>query len=233
MWARQMALVLLGLLLLPLVLHTAVRLVRYFYKFPMPQFMANAIDNPLRRRLQPVEAMPRRLGIEPGMSVLEIGAGNGSYTVSAARHLGPAGRLITIDIEPRMIARVQQKLEEAGIQNVEAKVADVFNLPFEDHCFHLVYMIAVIGEIRTPRRALEELHRLLKPGRKLAFSEILLDPDYMRASALSRLANDADFAPRERLGGFFSYTLVFERLGKERGQSSSPAGHLSERRGPA
>ena len=62
-------------LLLVVILHTIVRIVRYFYKFPMPPFLANLIDNPFRRRIQPPSEMPIRHGIEPGMTVLEVGPG--------------------------------------------------------------------------------------------------------------------------------------------------------------
>ena len=88
-----------------LVLHTIVRIVRYFYKFPIPEFLANAIDHPLRRKFQPPYETAIRHGIEPGMTVLEVGPGNGRYTVGAARRLGAGGRLVTVDIEPKMIER--------------------------------------------------------------------------------------------------------------------------------
>ena len=62
--------------------HTLVRLVRRYYKFPIPHFLANVIDNPVRRRLQPPETTAIRHGIKPGMTVLEIGPGNGSTAAS-------------------------------------------------------------------------------------------------------------------------------------------------------
>lgn len=95
---QNLASLILGLLLFPVVLHTFVRVIRYFYKFPMPEFLANLIDNPLRRRIQPPSEMPRRHGIEPGMTVLEVGPGNGRYTLETARRVGPAGKVIAIDI---------------------------------------------------------------------------------------------------------------------------------------
>ena len=67
-----------------IVLHTLVRIVRAFYKFPMPQWMANLIDNPLRRKIQPPEETAIRHGIMPGMRVLEVGPGNGTYTLASA-----------------------------------------------------------------------------------------------------------------------------------------------------
>lgn len=98
---------LLALLFTPVILHTIVRIIRHFYKFPMPQFLANLIDNPLRRKIQPPSEMPIRHGILPGMTVLEVGPGNGRYTIETARRVGNRGKVVTIDIEPKMIERVQ------------------------------------------------------------------------------------------------------------------------------
>ena len=76
-----------------LILHTIIRIIRHFYKFPMPQWMANLIDNPFRRKIQPPEETAIRHGIKPGMRVLEVGPGNGTYTLGAARRIGPEGIL--------------------------------------------------------------------------------------------------------------------------------------------
>ena len=115
-----------AILLLPVILaawHTLVRIIRRFYKFPIPQFLANLIDNPLRRRIQPPDATAIRHGIEPGMMVLDVGPGNGRYSMAAARRIGPTGRLHVVDIEPKMIARVQARAAAAGMTKIEARVA--------------------------------------------------------------------------------------------------------------
>lgn len=187
------------------------RIVRRVYKFPMPEFMAPLIDNPLRRRVQPPDEMARRHGIEPGMKVLEVGPGSGRYTVATARRVGPAGKVIAIDIEPKMIERLNRRVEAEGIGNVEGRVANVYALPCEDGSFDAAYMITVIGEIPEPVRAIREFYRVLAPGGTLAFSEMLPDPDYPRASTLIRLAESAGFRLRNRVGGWFAYTLVFEK----------------------
>ncbi len=194
-----------------LVLHTVVRIIRYFYKFPMPEFLANLIDNPLRRKIQPPDEMPTRHGIKPGMTVLEVGPGNGRYTLETARRVGSTGKVIAIDIEPKMIERVTQRARAEGVTNLEAKVADIYNLPFEEGVFDAIDMIAVIGEIPEPERAMREFYRVLKPFGTLAFSELLADPDYPLAQTLIRMACKAKFRLQKKVGGFFSYTVVFEK----------------------
>jgi ubiquinone/menaquinone biosynthesis C-methylase UbiE len=201
-----------AILALPLVavlLHTVVRIVRHVHKFPIPEFAANLIDNPWRRRFEPPDASAVRHGLEPGMTVLEVGPGNGTYTVAAARRVGPEGTLVTVDIEPKMIERVKAKALAEGVTNIEARVANVYQLPFEAGMFDAIYMIAVIGEIPEPERAMREFYRVLAPGGTLAFSEILLDPDYPLARTLVALATSAGFCLVEWVGNFFYYTLIF------------------------
>ena len=200
-----------GLPVLVIVLHTIIRIVRYFYKFPMPQFMANVIDNPIRRKIQPPDTTPARHGIEPGMTVLEVGPGNGTYTVATARRVGDRGKVVTIDIEPKMIERVTRRAQAESIDNIEAKVADVYDLPFVDGFFDAIYMIAVIGEIPEPDKALKEFYRVLSPSGTLAFSELLWDPDYPQAGTLIGKAVSAGFRLSKKVGSVFYYTLVFEK----------------------
>lgn len=208
---KTICLAFVGLIILALSLHIVIRVVRYFYKFPMPEFAANLIDNPVRRRIQPPKEMPIRHGVKQGMKILEVGPGNGTYTIATARAVGDGGQVVSIDIEPKMIERVIKRIQEEGINNIDARVADVFDLPFDDGTFDLVYMIAVIGEIPTPERAVQEFRRVLKPGGSLAFSELLMDPDYPLATNLILLTESEGFKLKNKLGGFGSYTLEFEK----------------------
>jgi ubiquinone/menaquinone biosynthesis C-methylase UbiE len=203
--------ILLGLPLVGVSFHTLIRIVRHFHKFPMPEFMANLIDNPIRRKIQPPGEMPLRHKIEAGMTVLEVGPGNGRYTIETARRVGDTGKVVAIDIEPRMIERLNSRAQVEGVANLEAKVADVYDLPFDDHTFDAIYMITVIGEIPDPNRSLREFYRVLKPSGILAFSEVWTDPDYPLAGTLIRQARRANFRLKQRAGSFFAYTLVFEK----------------------
>lgn len=202
---------LLAIPLFLLSLHTLIRIVRYFYKFPMPEWMANVIDNPFRRKIQPPQETAIRHGIKPGMRVLEIGPGNGTYSLAAAQLIGNQGQLVTIDIEPKMIERVLQKIEAEGISNIEARVADVYDLPFADQSFDLIYMITVINEIPNIPQALSEFHRVLKNTGNLVFSELFMDPDYPLAGTLIKKAQSANFRLKEQIGNFFYYTLIFDK----------------------
>jgi len=203
--------ILCGIPVVFIILHTLIRIIRKIYKFPIPQTFADLIDNPFRRKIQPPDATAIRHGIEPGMTVLDVGPGNGRYTMSAARRVGENGKVIAIDIEPKMIERVSARAAMEGVTNIEARVADAHDLPFEDATFDLIYMIAVINEIPEPIRAMREFHRVLKPNGSLVFSELFLDPDYPLARTLIRWGEQASFRVKQKVGNFFYYTLIFEK----------------------
>ena len=200
------------ILLIVIILHTAVRIVRFFYKFPMPQFLSNIIDNPLRRAIQPPEKTALRHGLKKGMKVLEVGPGNGRYTIAAAKILGPDGLIVTIDIQDKMIERVIKKVKQENITNVHAEVADVYKLPYKNSYFEIIYMIAVINEIPDKKSALKEFHRVLKDDGLLVFSELLMDPDYPTAKSLIKKVQSNGFKLNEKIGNIFYYTLKFNKV---------------------
>ena len=132
-----------------------------------------------------------------------------SDRIAAAQRTGPAGCVHAIDIEPKMIERVQARAAAEGVTNIQARVASAYELPYPDAFFDVIYMITVTGEIPDPVRAMREFRRVLKPSGRLAISEILLDPDYPQASTVIRWAAAAGLQPVRKIGNFFYYTLVF------------------------
>jgi ubiquinone/menaquinone biosynthesis C-methylase UbiE len=207
-----------GLLLCILILDLIIRVIRHHFKFPIPASLVDLIDNPVRRIIQPPNEMPIRHGIESGMTVLEVGPGNGVYTVETARQVSPTGKVIAVDIQPKIIERLKIRANAEHLTNIEGMIVNVHHLPFTDGVFDAIYMIAVIGEIPGPEKALQEFYRVLAPPGTLAFSELLPDPDYPLARTLTKWAAQANFRLSVKLGNFFVYTSVFEK-GKTKNRS--------------
>jgi ubiquinone/menaquinone biosynthesis C-methylase UbiE len=208
---KMLIYIVIGLPVLFIIFHTLLRIISVFHKFPMPSWMAEVIDNPLRRRLQPPDETAVRHGIEPGMRVLEIGPGNGTYTMAAARRVGDDGLVIVADIQFDIARLVLRRAEKERISNLKTLITDVHNLSFNDDFVDAVYMITVIGEIPGPDGAIREFYRVLRPGGTLAFSELFWDPDFPRPKTLIHRATAAGFRLREKIGGFYYYTLIFEK----------------------
>jgi SAM-dependent methyltransferase len=176
---------------------------------PCPSSLGWLVDNPLRRRyMRPALG---RVSLRPGETALELGPGPGAFTVQAARQLGSEGRLIAVDIQPKMIARVEQKVREAGLTNVETHVASAYELPVPDTTVDRAFLITVLPEIPDPVRALLEIHRVLKPGGHLSVSEEFGDPDYPRRVTTIGWAEAAGFILEACHGNFWIYTLSFRK----------------------
>jgi arsenite methyltransferase len=180
---------------------------RLGHSMPCPSALAWAMDNPLRRPFKRVTL--NRVGIRPGERVLELGPGPGAFTIEAARRVGPEGWLIAVDIQPEMIAQVEARVREAGLDNVEMHTRSAYELPLEDDSVDRAFLITVLPEIPDPARALAELHRVLKPGGVLSIAEEFIDPDYRFPYETLRTVETAGFYLESKCGNFWSYTINF------------------------
>ena len=138
---------------------------------------------------------------------LELGPGVGTFTIPAARRVGPTGKIIAVDIQSEMIAKLERNVRRANLTNVDTKVASAYELPLEDSCVDCVFFITVIGEIADPLRALREAYRVLKPDGMLSITEDFIDPDYNWPGETTRLIEGAGFEITDRFGSFWLYTL--------------------------
>jgi len=182
---------------------------RFGHSSPCPASLTWLVDNPIRRRyMRPVLD---RLGIRPGEQLLELGPGPGSFTVEAARRVGPEGCLIAVDIQPEMIAQVEKRVQEAGLTNVETHVGNAYDLPVDDANVDGAFLVTVLPEIPDQGRALSELYRVIKPGGLLSITEEFSDPDYPFAFETVRRVESAGFSMERRFGNFWVYTLNFRK----------------------
>lgn len=101
--------------------------------------------------------------LKPGMSLLDCGCGPGSITLGLARAVLP-GQAVGIDLELSMIERAKALASENQVSNVEFRVADVYDLPFDEGQFDVVFSSSVLEHLAEPIRALRAMRRVLKPG---------------------------------------------------------------------
>ncbi|MFX0039842.1 MAG: class I SAM-dependent methyltransferase, partial [Candidatus Heimdallarchaeota archaeon] len=174
--------------------------------------MTRLIDNPIRRKLiQKPETVAKRMKLEPGMTVIEIGPGKGNYTKAIAKSILPYGKVYAIDIQESIINRLRKKIEEENIENIIPKIDDAYNLSFEDQSIDRVLMIACLPEIPDPIRVLKEINRVLKPNGLISLSEMLPDPDYPRRKTEKKWAKEAGFDLDKQFGNWFIYQLNFKK----------------------
>lgn len=115
----------------------------------------------------PYQAL-QRAGLKTGQDVLEVGCGPGFFTVPAARIVRETGSVHALDINPLAIARVQQKIDQAGVTNVTTVLADAAETSLPDQSFDLIFVFGLSHSVGDWENILRELHRLLKPAGTLA-----------------------------------------------------------------
>jgi len=107
----------------------------------------------------------RAFPVAAGTRVLEIGCGTGGLAVELARAAGPKGRTCAIDPSAPMIAETRRKAARAGV-TVDARIAPVERLPFEDGSFDLVFGTLMLHHLpaQTLADGMREVLRVLVPG---------------------------------------------------------------------
>lgn len=119
---------------------------------------------------KPEEAI-EAIGVKPGMVVADVGAGVGYFTTRLARKVGPKGRVYANDIQPEMLARLQDRLEAEHIANVETVLGTQSDPKLPAGKLDLILMVDVYHELSQPQRMLNHMKRALKPGGRLVLIE--------------------------------------------------------------
>ena len=118
------------------------------------------------KKLQ-IERVMDILGIAPGRTVADIGAGSGWFTVRAARRVAQTGMVYAVDINPEAIHYIQQRAEREGIGNIKAILSKADDPLLPPQSIDAVLLLKTYHEIAEPVALLKTLRNSLRPGARV------------------------------------------------------------------
>jgi SAM-dependent methyltransferase len=138
-------------------------------------FAQDNISEPFEKELnkrQPPEIVFDAIGLKSGMTIGEIGAGRGRYTVLLASKVGQAGKILANDIDESSLAYLRGRCRRLNLTNVETIVGEMDNPLFTGNTLDMAIMVLVYHMIENPDNLLINLKKSLKTGSKL----VIVDP---------------------------------------------------------
>lgn len=159
-----------------------------------PWWLGWLLASPVRKlRQDPARILAPH--VREGMTVLEPGPGMGFFTLELARRVGPGGRVIAVDLQPRMLAGLRRRAERAGLAaRIETRLAGRDSLRVGDlaGAVDFVLAFAVVHELADAPRFFEEVRSTLAPGGRV----LVVEP----AGHVKRGDFDASLAAASRAG---------------------------------
>ena len=138
-----------------------------------PWWLGYLLASPLRRWMQDPVAIVGPF-VSDGMVVLEPGPGMGFFTLELARRVGPEGRVIAVDVQPKMLEGLVKRATRAGLAaRIDARLPKGESLGLEDYAGKVNFTLAfaMVHEVTNPVALFADIRKALMPGGKLLIAE--------------------------------------------------------------
>ena len=178
----------------------------------------------------PAEAVLASLGcgnptalasLAPGEVVLDLGSGGGIDVLLSARRVGPAGKAYGLDMTDQMLALAEENRRKSGLANVEFLKGEIERIPLPDDSVDVIISNCVINLSADKDRVLREALRVLRPGGRLAVSDIVtrgaIPPAIRRsvelwAGCIAGALDEQDYLAKLRAAGFVDVSIEPTRV---------------------
>lgn len=153
--------------------------------------------------------------LKPGQTVLDLGSGGGIDCFLAAKKVGPEGKVIGVDMTATMIEKARSNKAKVGAENVEFRLGEIEHLPAADNSVDVILSNCVINLSPDKPQVFREAFRVLRPGGRLAVTDIVTDgplPEEIRqdmnawAACVAGALDVADYVAAIKEAGFVDVT---------------------------
>lgn len=150
------------------------------------------LERPEREEEERLTLLVESLGLKSGVVVADIGAGSGVIALQMAEKVRPGGKVVAVDIQKEMLDRLQTKIEQRRIDNVQLVLGTTTSPRLEADSIDLAVLVDVYHEFSHPYEMLLALSRAIKPGGRIAFVEYRReDPEVRRIIKLVHTMSEA------------------------------------------
>jgi arsenite methyltransferase len=149
--------------------------------------------------------------LQAGETVLDLGSGGGIDVLLSARRVGPSGKAYGLDMTDEMLALAEENKRQSGLTNVEFLKGEIENIPLPNNCVDVIISNCVINLAGDKDRVLKEAFRVLRPGGRFAFADVVVrghvPPEIKKslelwASCVGGALTDYDYVAKLAKAGF-------------------------------
>jgi cyclopropane fatty-acyl-phospholipid synthase-like methyltransferase len=173
-----------------------------------------------RQREEDCVTMLKQLGVKPGMTVCDMGCGNGFYTIQLAERVGPTGQVLAVDIQPEMLRLMEARAAEKGIENITSLFGTVVDPKLPEGEVDLILCVDVYHEFSHPEQMLAAMRKSLKPDGRIVLVEFRAEDPTVPIKPLHKMSKRQvlrelipnDFILAEQFDGLpWQHMMFFKR----------------------
>ena len=126
-----------------------------------------------RASIEEIEQIAAALRLHTGISVADVGAGDGEWTEVLSARVGSSGRVYATEVDEEDVEDLRERFEDAGLENVVTLLGDQTTMGLPENCCDGILLRLVYHHFTDPPKMREELRRALRPGGRLVVVEIV------------------------------------------------------------
>ena len=124
-------------------------------------------DEMERRKWQNPDSILADIGLRPGLTFVDVGCGDGFFTLPAARIVGKEGKVYALDSDAEIISSLKEKALKSNLTNIETRVGSAEDNVFCESCADVLFFGIVLHDFDNPAKVLKNAARMIKPSGRL------------------------------------------------------------------
>ena len=183
-----------------------------------------------REREENATLMLSKLGVKPGMTVCDLGCGNGYHTLRIGKTVGEAGKVYGVDIQQPMLDMLMKRAQASGVKNIVPVLATETSTGLPPESCDIILLVDVYHEVSRPEQVLASIHQALKPDGRLVLVEFRAEDPNVPIKPLHKMSKEQvnkeltanGYELAEEFDGLPWQHMMFFRKKTEQNEAAAP-----------